>query len=388
MSFTMFTMLSMLVLFGGLTAALNVEDANAYNLKCAMASNTIKWNTLSALSSQDVTDANTAVANWSDMPVNVSFQKVTSGEVIDFTKVNEGNNFITAHTDPFTCSSGFMSTPEVITLNSYYTDSDSPEQRQNTMAHEFGHAIGLMHSTGTYAPETLMYVDATNWSTYKIFVPTLDDIRGAQALYGSTTSTSECWTFTQSGSVTYTGTCSSTNPALPMTEKVTTAGSGNRAFASDSPSGSSLPSSNTVVTIAKVQPSTLYRFSQGIHTNSNVADGTSRYATVELDNDGIKAAWSDSFGLTETSTLWSGTPSTSTTYFLELVAENANSEAAYAYQDDGGGSTPPTFLGKTTFDTGISSWSGTKYFGTGAWTDSSSNPLSNYNVKEYDNRLK
>mgnify|MGYP001549919227 CR=1 FL=1 len=232
-----------------------------------------------------------------------------------------------------------------------------------------------------------MYTDASNWSTYKIFVPTLDDIRGAQAVYGSTTSTSECSTFTQSGSVTYTGSCSAGSPALPMTVKVTTAGSGNRALATDS-SGSSLPSSNTVLMIAKVQPSTLYRFSQGIHTNSNVADGSSRYATVELDDGGIKAAWSDTLGLTETSTLWGTTPSTSTTYFLELVVENANSEAAYAYQDDGSASTPPTFLGKATFDTGTSSWSGTKYFGSGAWTDSGSNPLSNYSVKEYDDKRK
>jgi hypothetical protein len=173
-----------------------------------------------------------------------------------------------------------------------------------------------------------------------------------------------------------------------MTEKVTTAGSGNRAFAADSSGSILLPSSNTVLIGTKVNPSTLYRFSTGIHTNTNVADGASRYGTIELNNDGVKAAWSY-LGSTQTSTLC-GSPcvSTGTTYYLQLVMQNGQNAAAYAYLNDGGGTTPPTYLGKASFTPGTSSWSGSMNIGTGVWTDSGSNPLSNYVVSEYHDRRK
>jgi hypothetical protein len=56
-------------------------------------------------------------------------------------------------------------------------------------------------------------------------------------------------------------------------------------------------------------------------------------------------------------------------------------------KDDGSQTTAPTWLGKATF-TPSGSWSGTKYTGTGVWTDSGSNPKSDYQVKEFFNRQK
>lgn len=360
-------------------------EASAYTTPlCAWSSTAVTWKAGANLTATNLSDMKLAVTDINDVGSSLSLSQVTSSENIDVYDWNHPE-FSTINGITWTGHTGSTCNSASIAINTPVTSGYTSEHRQLVEAHEMGHAVGLLHATDQH---TMMYADDSSYTTYNIFVPVLDDIRALQSSYGTATSTSECWTFTQSGSVTYTGTCSSTNPALPMTDKVTTAGTQNRAFASDTPTGSSLPSSNTVVLTTKVQPSTLYRFSTGAHTNSNVADGASRYATVELDDGGIKAAWSDGLGLTETSTLWSGTPSTSTTYFLELVISNANSEAAYAYKDDGGGSTAPTFLGKASFDTGISSWSGSKYLGTGAWTDSGSNPLSNYSVKEYFNKLK
>lgn len=115
--------------------------------------------------------------------------------------------------------------------------------------------------------------------------------------------------------------------------------------------------------------------------------------TIELDNDGIKASYVNTGGGVTTTTIWSGTPSTTTRYFLEVVAEQSTTglttAAVYAYQDDGGGSTPPTYLGSARFTSGIN-WNtyNTMYFGTGVWTDNSSNPLSNYSVSEYYDRMR
>jgi hypothetical protein len=61
--------------------------------------------------------------------------------------------------------------------------------------------------------------------------------------------------------------------------------------------------------------------------------------------------------------------------------------AVWAFKDDGSQTTAPTWLGKATF-TPSGSWSGTKYTGTGVWTDSGSNPKSDYQVKEFFNRQK
>lgn len=243
----------------------------------------------------------------------------------------------------------------------------------------FGHGVGLDHPG---AVTTLMYSTNTSYTTYNIFVPVLDDIRGVQDWYGTPLSTSECTTFNQNGAVTYTGTCSGSNPALPMTETVTTAGVQNRAFASDSVSGQSLPSADTALITVKVKPNTLYRYSMGIHTDSNVANQASRFATIEIRDSNIVADWT-SGGVTQTSTIWVGTPSTTTTYFLELVVQNGKPAAVYAYKDD----TSPTWLGKASFTPGLS-WSGTKYMGTGVWTDGTSNPKSDYTVSQYYDRLK
>lgn len=376
-----------------------MQNAEAYFLlECEQNGPTITWRADSTVTTAYLDAIKLVMANWNNAPVNMFLDQTTSGEEILLTKSNLGNNGINAITswpgnDRCNESTGYMNTPATITMNSYYMDGFSKQKKQNTIAHEVGHAIGLAHSdtTGTNDEKTLMYSTDANYNTYKIFVPVLDDIRAAQAWYGSVTSTSECTEFNQNGDVTYTGTCSGSNPALPMNERVTTAGAGNRASASQYSTGQSLPSVGTVLMMAKVDPNTLYRFGLGVRSYHNVADPVYRMATIELDNNGIYASYVDTGGNVQTVTVWSGTPSTSSVYFLEVVVQKdtfSSPAAVYAYQDNGGGSTPPTFLGSASFNSGILWNSYDMYYGTGVWTDSSGNPLSNYDVTQYYNRLR
>lgn len=364
------------------------QDQNAYGygtIWCKWGSSTVTWKAGANYSSTNYGDTKLAIANINDVGSSLFLDETTGTPNINYYNWSDLNNlgwngYTSISRVGSTCASAtvFISNPA--------TGGFSSQQRQNTIAHETLHAVGLDHTPSDSSWKTsLMYPTAANYNDHNIFVPTLDDIRALQSgsSYGSATSTSQCNTSVQSGSVTYTGTCSSGNPALPMTEKVTTAGSANRAFAYDS--STSLPSLTTLIT-TKVQPNTVYRFSTGVHTNTNVADGGSRYGTIEVDNDGFKAAWSF-LGLTQTASIGTATPSTTKTYFLELVLQDGKTAAAYVFEDNGSASTAPTFIGKATF-TPSGSWSGTKYTGTGVWTDSGSNPKSDYQVKEHFNRQK
>jgi hypothetical protein len=365
-----------------------VQQASAYvTTGCYFGSSTVTWRAGANLTSTYATDLRYAIADHNNDGTNVFFDEVTSGgNLIAYTwnhpeTTARGVTFL-----PAGCSGSYGSSTVSVLINDPVVSGFTSQKRQATWSHELGHALGLDHPTGsgTNYEATNMKPTATSYDTYGIFYPVLDDIRGIASIYGMSTSTSQCNTSTQSGSVTYTGTCSSSNPALPMTEKVTTAGSSNRAFAYDSTT--SLPSVGTILITSKVQPNTLFRFSTGVHTNTNVADGGSRYGTIEVDNDGFKAAWSF-LGLTQTATISSSTPSTTTIYFLELVMQDGKSASAHVYQDNGGGSTPPTYIGKATF-TPSGSWTGTKYTGTGVWTDSGSNPKSDYTVSQHFNKQK
>lgn len=381
-----------------LTQLSSIESAEAYQfLGCKHPSNTVKYRIQSGTSSSYVTAMHYAVVTWNDAPSGLFLDEVTSGEHIFLQTGSLGlfgplgiTNWGSSGTDPI-ChpTTGFLNAPK-ITLNIDRLNSAAFELGEAVAAHELGHAIGLAH-TGPGGEQALMYATSINYDSYGVFAPTLDDIRGVTSttLYGGgIAKTSQCIEHNSSGGdIVYTGTC-----GYPMTEKIITAGT-HRAFASQTQNGQSMPSVGAVLMTVKVKPTTLYRFSLGIHSTNNVADSSNRMATIELDNNGIKASYVNTGGTVTTTTLWSGTPSTSTTYFLEVVAVKSTTgltvAGLYAYQDNGGGQVEPTFLGSAKVNSGIN-WNtySTMHFGTGVWTDSSSNPLSNYQVSEYYNRMR
>lgn len=400
---TLLSALLLLAVAGPLMNTNFVQEAKAFNLfPCEQASTTIKYRTGNGMGGAYLTATLHAAKTWNDVPAGSFLDSVTSGEVIlvqaaslGLLNAPLGQTEWPPDNNPCDPSTGFMKYG-IITLNIDLLGTAPFEKVQFVAAHEFGHAIGFEHtstSSNPNADKTLMFASAA-FNTYNIFVPTLDEVRGLQTMYGSgIAKTPQCYPFTTSGgSVTWTGTCSSTNAALPMTEKITVAGT-NRAFASQSQLGQAMPSTEVALMMAKVKPNTAYRFSMGVHTTNNVADPTNRMATIELNNNGIVASYVNTGGTVTSTTIWSGTVSTTTTYFLEVLVEKSTtgltSAAVYAYKDDGGGTTSPTFLGSARFTSGIN-WStdSTMFFGTGVWTDSSSNPLSSYQVTEYYNRMR
>ena len=353
------------------------------------APNILTWEE-NGLSSTNISNIKEVISNYNQLQIDMYFIEKSSGADVEFTTYNDIFDDARGFTSPnpsIGCNPEINGTFE-ISLNEGAHTLSSNQKKQATWSHEVGHLLGLNHptETGTNADAANMRPTATSYDSHGIFVPVLDDIRGFQDLYGQPDSTPQCTNYNSNGSIDYTGTCSSESSALPMTEKITTSGTSFRAFANDTPQGNTMPDSNSLLMTTKVEPNILYRFSMGIHSNTDISDGSSRYATAEIDNSGIFAAWTNPVGTTSTSTISSTTPSTSSTYFLEIISQENDDTTVYAYIDDSTGTNAPTFLGSAKFLPSLS-WSGTKYFGTGVWTDSGSNPASNYDVTEYYNLM-
>ena len=359
-------------------------EAYGYNLFPCNQNSIVTWAEETSLTATNRADLDLALFNINSIPANVFFTEddtdtdLVVKEIFEAVPTLGGRAMLVCAFPPLFEKEGS------IAINTFNTDSYPSQKRQAIWAHELLHGLGLDHSGNTTSTETsLMHASIEMYNSHKIFVPVLDDINGLQAIYGETPSTPQCNFSSNNGQITYTGTCSSENSALPMTEEVLTSDSGHRTFAYDKSTGDSLPSSGTALFTTKVTSDTLYRFSTGIHTNTDVSDSDNRFATIELDNDGIKAVTSNFIPVT---TISGSSPQVGTTYFLELVVQEGKDAVAYAYEDNGTPTVQPTFLGSATFATS-GSWSGTKFFGTGVWTDNTSNPKSNYDVDFYSNHF-
>lgn len=337
-----------------------------------------KWTTgsllykSSNLTATDTTDWNLVIPNWNDVPSGATLSKFSGSTNIVYYSVNNPNVSWDGLTS-YTCNgSGNFVSPVNIYINDHFTNGYGREERQSVIAHETGHSLGLAHTTGATLMNGFTCGTGSRWCTYSIFVPVLDDINGVQNLYGSTSTTAAktCVVSTaDTPSCTYGG-----SNGYPIQLKVSSAATGAYAFTYPGGSAVSLPSSNTLMMLGQVTPNTLYRYSMGIYTATNPYNTSNRFMTIEVDNTGFNLVGSSSTSIGST------TPSTGTTYVLELVAENGLPAAGYVFTSSG------TYIGTATLSPSLG-WSTSVYYGHGVWTDTSSNPASNYSVNAWYNYL-
>ncbi len=357
----------------------------------------VKWNHLgvsyyNGASANDRLSVDFAAAAWTDTPTPVYLVPGSSSSSdIRVSSTNDAPPISGAiGSTVYACSGAYFSGQTNITLYDSNMGGWNQDKITSTVAHEMGHALGLNHPpyplTSRYSVRwSLMYQDSSFYDNYKIFVPVADDIKGLAQLYGWAPHTT-FYSSLSRGDV-RTG-CVPIPCAPPLALRVFTPDSGSFTQPYNT---TTLPNSNIAVMFAYVTPTTVYRFHMGWERASDPTSLQNRYATIELDNDGIKLVTSTGAGaMLNVFTFVSGSSVTAnTSYFLELVVECCNVLKATAYAFQGSmatGNAGETFLGSLDTANGlIDGWGSAHIFDAAVWTDSPSNPASFYNLDHFWN---
>lgn len=342
------------------------RPAVAYSTECKWSNSTIGYS-YKNLTATDQTDMNLAITDWKDVPVSISLSLNANNDIYYYSVSNGGVSWdgITY----YSCNLfGQMVGTTSVYINDYFTNGYVRQERQSVEAHETGHAIGLAHSS--LGSALMNCCTGTRWGTYHIFVPVYDDVSGAQSLYVSPSSTPQnlCVISVADSPQCVWNSNLYQQPNINLYVTTSTTG----AFASVWPGSSSvhLPGSNTYVIYTFMSPITTYRYSTGVYLAENPYDTSQRFMTIEVDDDGFKMVQSGSSPLS----IASG-PTEQYWYWLTLVVQNGLPAYAYAEQTTGGSGY--TWLGYGSMSLNYA-WSTSVYAGNGVWTDSSSNPASNY----------
>jgi predicted Zn-dependent protease len=123
--------------------AASSSQAYAYN-GCRWGGTTIYWKYISGSPSSYNTLILDAANSWNPDNVNMVRTSTSASPNIQVGAFNYGNVSWSGHTN-WTCASGFFNHPVVIDINRYYTDHYVSQKTQGTIAHEFGHSLGLAH---------------------------------------------------------------------------------------------------------------------------------------------------------------------------------------------------------------------------------------------------
>jgi hypothetical protein len=349
-------------------------DSNYWknNVPCHWSSSITYYNSADANESAEVT---IAVGEWMSVNANFALTKASSPSTaqILFESTHNGSNSWAGLTQTkySTCSSGSISGKVIVELNddNIYAYSAGFTQTEATAAHEMGHALGLGHENSAAAQNwDLMYWSDDPYYNNNVIGPTRDDISGIISLYGESVN-----------HVLNSASKNNANVYLPgggINDVVNTGAQG-YALAYDA-STTTLPGSNTLILPEIVTGETLYRSAVGVWASSNPTDQTKRIAIAEADSDGVKLVWSAVYmgiWVTYINTI-TATVNPNHLYFIEIAIQNENGSPtanvwAYDYNTD-------SWLGHSSASI-YYSWSTTGvYIGFATWTDSTSNPSSDY----------
>lgn len=125
---------------------------------------------------------NAAANSWTNTPTNVWLQLGGANSTLQLFTENDGN---TGHDgwSTYDCVGGYMLDGRAAS-NTNYTNGYNFWGKQQVMAHEVGHLLGLAHNNPALCSVPIMYYSSARYFTCGFILPQQDDINGVKSLYG------------------------------------------------------------------------------------------------------------------------------------------------------------------------------------------------------------
>ncbi|HEV2139324.1 MAG TPA: matrixin family metalloprotease [Nitrososphaerales archaeon] len=315
-----------------------------------------------------------SAGQWSTIDANlqlIATTNVANAQIVLYSDTS-GIDGVLAETtyNAVTCSNGSFSGHFTIYLHDNYLNGDPDGEIASVITHEMGHALGLAHVSDSW---TVMNSSIQNWNLHHVVGPMRDDINAMVSMYGYFTRYPLQYNTVQPFS--YSGTVN--QPAGVSGDinevRVNNPGPSTWAFAYATAAAPITPL-NTVILRYEINSANLYRGAIGFWGSTNPTDITQRIAIAEFDDNGLKLGYSDpSHGTFSWVTIGSGY--TSETHSMQIVLQ-LETGGLHAYFYDYNYNTD-SWIGETDFYVYLT-WGSSMYVGLAAWTDTTSNPPSDY----------